>query len=767
MNRTLATLLIIGACIGSALCQAQTKDKAVTSVEGTGKKVEWPDWSPDFDPATVTKSKKDYLDGAEVMVRVYRTPKRDPSAYDLVPLTVKRNKLELGELNATEEAVIAVVGEEQQDALVRRNLSNRLYAWPYAETLSMRIPLANTPSVSMLSLRDALGNDIVGGTVQVYLAQYNGPPFNVSDVIKQGSFDKLQSRQGMDFFEYVLDHPDYGLAVSPRPIRRGSHISFPLVPRTSPAAERAIRGVVLDPDGYPIEGARISCRYVRTMGEGLINAEHESSAALTDASGHFSLYITPTSQFSEQRGQLIPPKSKYYVRIEAREHPDLLPFVGDIENTGLARIVMESAGRAHSLVFLDEVGIVDDPTGLQQITLMVDRGETGRLTLGYEDFKARMYFPNGTYRAEIPSGWRQKEYGERIQTDPVEVTDDSPFEIVHRIPEPVVYTGQVVDGVTGEPFAGAYVINMYSSSSKRLADITPAEWAKIHALDDDIDATDPAVKPINEAFGVVALARTDAQGYYSLQPQPGRGFYTFLAFDEHYIPVSKRVSPQKPGTPREVVVDTLKMFPAAKIMVKVCVDEEHVSIQPKWIVDKDASSAWIDDLLDFDDGRTSFIRSDGWIEQNEAQYVFVPADCALRLQLRMPYDEQWSPFTTEDMFRLSHGQVLDIGEVELQPSLKVYVLVTDSDGMTVEGVPVRKRTGNRGSVAHNTDEHGRVMFYIPPHSQGRFYVTNHKRTADGHSMIEELPFRVAGQEDDDGEFVLKLSDEILSHLFDD
>ncbi len=476
--------------------------------------------------------------------------------------------------------------------------------------------------------------------------------------------------------------------------------------------------------------------------------------------------MPPSKQFSDQRGKLIPPKSRYSVRIEAPREMDFLPYVGKVENGAETTIVMDSPGSLHTFVFVDEYGVINDPAGLKHIVLTIDMEGDRRIRLGYSDFKDRRLFPNGTYVADLDLAWRKTGFNDRVQTDPVEITDDSPQEIVLRTPDPVTYTGRVVDGVTGEPFAAAYVTTMQSICSKRLADITGEQWAVIHRLGDDISTADPAVKPISDAYGIGVITRTDAEGYYAIQPQPGRDFYTFLAFEDNYIPVSKRMYPQKPGDPREVDVETLKLFPAAKILVEACVEEKHVSINPKWIVDKSASPAWVRNLLKFEDRQTRFVRYNGWMEQNEPQHVFVPAEATFRLQLRMPYDDQWSPFTTEESFKLAHGEVLDIGKVRLQPALKVYVKIVNANAEAVEGVPVRKLVGNHGSVAHNTDENGRVMFYLPTYSRGKFYVAHYGRTtADGRRLKEEMPYQVMGREDNNSEFVFQLSDEILYHMF--
>jgi hypothetical protein len=137
----------------------------------------------------------------------------------------------------------------------------------------------------------------------------------------------------------------------------------------------------------------------------------------------------------------------------------------------------------------------------------------------------------------------------------------------------------------------------------------------------------------------------------------------------------------------------------------------------------------------------------------------------MKLKLQALYDEQWSPFTTPESFWLDWGQVLDLGEINMQPSMKVYVKIVNSDGDMFEGVPVRQLKGNIGSVAHNTDENGVVTFYVPPYTKGRFFVHFEKRTGKHIHLRQEMPFEVRGFDDEGVEFTFVVSDEILFHLF--
>jgi hypothetical protein len=701
------------------------------------------------------------LDGTGVKVRLYRNWMTDAAAYEKIDLKIKNYAVNFDALEANEDSVVAVLDEDQDNELIKRALKNRVYAWSFSKNIRMRLDRYDSkpPADTRCFFDDAIGKPIPNATVEIYLKKYKGPRIKLGETMIDGSLKKPALQDPHWSYDFVIYAPNYGIANVLVPRRHKSHIPVPLVHMTSKAAERAIWGVVLGPDGNLIEGATIHTSSVRTLGEGAIDSGNEKSTALTDAGGRFCTYMPASTQYQEQRGKLIPPKSRYRVRIEAPKEMRLLPYVGQIENGMETTVVMESAGHFHTFTFVDEYGIIDDPIGLEKITLIIERGEKSRLTLGYSDWKDRKFFPKGTYAAELKSSWRPGTNHGRINFEPVEITDDSPEEIILKIPDVATYFGRVVHGITSEPFAGAYVITMEATGQGRLEDITADQWAVIGELGDDISTNYSALSPIRKAFGFGKIARTDMDGYYTIATQPGKDFYIFLAFEENSIPVSKRVYAPKSGASTEVTVPTMKLYGAGKILLEACVDEKYVSICPKWIIDKSASPPWVQDFLN---SETSFIKYDGWIKQNEPHHVFVPAGATLRLQLQMPYDEKWSSFTTEESFTLGHGEVLDIGKIDLKPALKVYVKVVDPAGEPVEGIPVRKQ----GSVAHTTDENGRVMFYLPPYSQGKFFVRYYGRGEEGRIRLkEELPYQILGEEDSESEFVLGLSDEILYHLF--
>ena len=149
-------------------------------------------------------------------------------------------------------------------------------------------------------------------------------------------------------------------------------------------------------------------------------------------------------------------------------------------------------------------------------------------------------------------------------------------------------------------------------------------------------------------------------------------------------------------------------------------------MSPKWLLESDDQPEWMERFQQASDGSKREFEYVHWLKLNQSQPVYVPADVSLRLRFETPYDDKWVPWTTDHVIKLQHRELLELGDVQFQPSLPASVRVTDMDGTPVEGVPIRsKHHGGRGwSIAHNTDKEGRAFFYVYPKSKGRFWVSN-------------------------------------------
>lgn len=713
------------------------------------------------------------LNGKAVQVRVYRNWKDDSAGFEIVPLSLKKHTLEFDSVNADSSAAVAVVAEDQDNETIRKVLQDRVYAWPYKKGLNFQLPHYSEKQEShWWFFDDALGNLMDGATVEIFLYDYKGPKIKIGETETDGSLKKLVPQRFLRQFEFIVSHPDYGIAKVTGPYHNKSHIFAPLVSTNSQAVDRAIWGFVLDTKNNPVEAAEILCTNVRTLGEGLINPKPSAdrSVALTDENGFFSLYMPPSDQFQDQRGRLIPPKSKYHIRLKAPQELGLRPVNIAVENGHETTIVMEylditetfqgladvADASFRTLVFIGEDGPIIEPDELKLIGVTIHRLNKPKIELKYKDWKDGGLFPNGTYEAtmwDFPSA-------SSIKFETLHVTDNSTDKLVFEMPL-VTYYGQIVNGITDGPMDGAFVIAMRSTSKGNLSMITSEQWNQLHTLGNNPSPNDPALEPLRKIYGFNKIVRTDEDGRFEIVCPIGENPYGFVCFEENYIGIMHRKYNLKIDEDRYAQVPVKKLYPAAKVYVEPYVKQGRASIMPKWIIKKDDNPQWVSTLLALDDRRESLFIYDKWLKQNSRQSFYVPAGVNLQVELCTPYESQWCPFTFPETINLAHGETLDLGKCTFETALKIFVKVVNSSGIPVEGVPVRKS----GSVAHNTDENGIVEFNIPPYSKGDFVVTYWGEDDEHLHLRESIPYEIAGPEDESSQYLFQLSDDMLYHLF--
>lgn len=622
--------------------------------------------------------------------------------------------------------------------------------------------VAEHPSTAPLwRFTDALGEPLADADVEIWLADPRGSRIHVGrttlDSAGRPGWRPSSNNPGTAYF--VVSHADYGCAEVRQPFGSDAEIITPLVRKGTVAAERAIRGRVVDANGAPVAGAVIRCPHVRTLGEGLINATNETPQGITDANGAFSFYM-PNRRTRDDRGELIPPRSRYYTRIEAPKVFGLLPHVEPIENGRESLIVLERGDRLRQLHFEDPNGEITDPTKLGTITISLRRPGRNVLTLYYDNWNDGVPLVPGTYEASMQGS------GENCQFEPVELTQDSPEDVIFKLPIPVTYYGQVVHGLAGRPMPGAFVLVMSSSSNKRLCDLTVEEWDTLHRLPDNPAQDDPALDPLRRIYGFTRLVRTDSTGGYGIALEADESFYGFVAFEQDYLAVIQRRHALEADADRFAEVPTIKLFPAATVLVETVIDKEHPSIMPKWQIEEQPQPAWVGELLAIDNNHESSLEYDDWLQPNVRQAVSVPAGVRLRLRLETPYDDEFCPLLIPQEICLAQGQTLDLGPFTFERAIGVQVKAIDSVGQTIEGIPIRlAQAGKDGvcwGIAHNTDEQGIARFYVVPNSTGSFGVLHHND--DGVHLTETLDYEVGGPEDAGREFVLQISDELIAYL---
>ncbi len=736
-------------------------------------------------PEGPTRQKVEDLDGRDVVVRLYNNWQEASASFEKATVEVNGRTVRFDFNDVDDSAVVAVFGEDQKDELVRQLIGDRIYGWAYKKGLEFSLPEKATIQEGdyWWIFNDALGNPIPNATVEIYLAHEER-----QILIGQGKTDsqaqlklpfclgygEVVLRVGSTSFHYgtvhprfVVSHPDYGTTVVGLCSSNLTHTLFiPAVQPGSEADRRSIWGVVVDPDKNPVSGILIRATCVYPLGADLVcGIPMQNCSVPTDEEGRFRLYL-PTKKDNEKIGTLIPPKAKYYVMIKPPKRLGLLPFKGKIPNGQETIITLEeNAGYFRTFVFEDENGPIADPNQLRQIMLYIERPGKRNLWFKYDNFKAGEVFPLGTYEAKIDRPLREYKFGS------IEVTADSPKQLVFKPSTSKLYYGQVVNGITGEPMPGVFVIDMDGSCSQRnLSMHTLEQWDALHDLPANPSAHDKGVAQLRNYYSFTKLVQTDDNGCFEMTVPPKRDFYELVVFEENYLSVFVPKGRLKPDDDGGVAVPVTKLFPAAKVIVEPRVegwDRGLLAIYAKWIIDKNDNPVWVQDFLaGCKKGRHKGIRKEFSLRPNKPQSFYVPAGLNLHIILHTPYNKEYSSITIAEHLNVQQGETLDLGRQEIQLAVKVFVKVTDSTGSPVEGLPVTALSGRYGGVTHNTDENGVVQFDMAQYSQGEF-VVEYDSGDDPNAMHlrEAIPYEITGPEDANSVYILQVSDEMLYHLF--
>jgi hypothetical protein len=720
------------------------------------------------------------LDGKEAIVRLYRDWRTKPAVFETVSVQVAGGSVDFDSIefgpNEVGQTVVAVFGEDQTDVNVAEAVGDSIYALSYRKGTKLPLPCADlgrhkeatlifkdaTPGPDMMlgtGLNIRPGKPMAEAMVEIFVQAYKGPRIQVGKyVLDTGGSLNLPSAIGsLNQFVFIVSHPRYGMAQVDWYPRGGTNVvSVPLVREDSSARERAIWGTIVDPEDNPVAGAVVECSNVRTLGEGLINALDGSCKVVSDTNGFFTCYM-PNEKRRDDRGLLIPPKSRYHVKIEAPKELELLPYVGGIMNGQETTVVMEQSDYFHTFAFEDDSGPITDPERLKTISVTIVQ-EEGQLSFGHDDWKDGGRFPPGKYQAG--------HYGRReeIGFEALEVTEDSPEQLVFKLQEGIVYHGRVIEALTGEPMEGAFVVSMWGTKEGNLSQITDEQWEQLHELPGDPCVGDKALEPIDKIYGFSKVVRADANGRFDMTFLPGDRVYGFVAFEEDYLGVMHRKHALEPDESRHAEVPVIKSYPAAKVVVEPNVAGRRISICPEWIIDKENNPAWVREFLATDDRSERLFTYDKWLRQDEAQSFHVPAGLNVRIKLEAPYDDQWCPTVFEETINLAQGETLDLGRATFQPALRVSVKVVSSAGEPIEGVPVRKRIGDNGwDVPHNSDEKGVCRFNLCPYTEGEFGV--HYEGEEDLDLRETIHYEIAGPNDTNNVYTFQISDEMLDHLF--
>ncbi|MHC4085744.1 MAG: hypothetical protein ACYSU3_12115 [Planctomycetota bacterium] len=665
--------------------------------------------------------------------------------------------------------------------------------------------------------RDGAGNPLSFATGVVYVRRVGSnerrrcASFVLDD---QGTYRRLYWSDKNASYYIILEHPDYGVHSLPVPSNPGGHeFRIPMVLPGTEAYKRSIRGYILDDANNPINGVLLRTKYVHPPGGKTI---YVTGTVRTNELGWFHLYPLVHPSSKPDIGELIPSNTCYSTRIEPPSELGLAPTMMCLSNNSDLVIRMKEPGYFHTIRFKDADGWITDKNRLIRFHLDVSKLGMNDIRFEYGEYEKGRNFPLGTYT--IDNWLRDCEF------EHIDVTKESPEELVFKTKNDfysVTYSGRVVHGVTGRPMPGAFVVaasGVDIVNTKNFSHFTREQWDRLHTLPEsfsvngkileqmsrpisfknhvpilpdvnDYPKIEAALFPVGDMYGLKKGVRTDINGRFEIKFDRKEKFYSFVVFEEGYLGIEELKQFLKPGLKGRVQVPTIPLFPAAKVIVEPNVAKGRGSMVPQWIIDFNDCPEWVnrtyvpvlreDSLssdesiytelikLEEDPNRIRTISELGGaftycrrVERNKPQTIHVPAGVRLKVQVRPLQDLKnvWVPFTYPQTVSLEQGETLDLGKCEIKRSMMVVVKVVDSAGNPVEGVPVENPI-EEWLGPKSTDSSGIVRFYVYPHSEGEFSIKCRK-----HNLWEYVSYEVGGKEDSGREFLLLISDELISHF---
>ncbi|MCK4782495.1 MAG: carboxypeptidase regulatory-like domain-containing protein, partial [Desulfobacteraceae bacterium] len=665
-------------------------------------------------------------------------------------------------------------------------------AWPHFSVYNMvwTNPVRVLPVDKWCVFKDALGEPIPEATVEIF----NGSswekrkPDSIGKIKldEKGRLRPPESNPTLRSCCFIVSHPDYGTALVER--RRERDLGEPLFSCTVPlvrigtkADERSIWGTVVDPNGNPVAGAMITCVGVTVPSGGHIRFASTFPyqplplRTITDEQGHFALYL-PIEKDSEKHGRLVPLASKYSVRIEAPKALGLEPYSGKINSGEETTITMVPIGHGkyfHTFVFEDVNGAIADPNRLRkiEITITYDKGQR---RFRYDAWIDGGKFPLGTYKAQIP---RTKP----LKFEPIKVTEDSPELLVFKAQPGIIYRGQVVHGITGEPMPDAIVMSIRDGFVNDVSLLEPNQWDAICSVGPELDPQEPALAPLKEAFKFKKITQTDPKGSFDISFRPGEIGVRLVAVKKDYLGAAQKLSYFMPADETKtktsefevaepdgdgcITLPEMKLFPAGTIVIEPNVPTEaeeagHDEVRLHWFTDPDDNTFWLSDLWATpknNKGAYLFYKYD--LRSNEIETAYIPAGLELTMRVYMLGESRWGPIIVNGI-KLDQGQVLDLGRQSFKPAIKVSVKVIDSANEPVEGVAVRISNNispwlifMQGPI---TNEKGVVLINVPQDSKGEFVIEYYEDKKDPNKMHlrEGTAYEVGGEEDAGREFTM-------------
>ena len=522
------------------------------------------------------------------------------------------------------------------------------------------------------TLLDALGQPIPEATLDLHLAGFQTsllqpqllegwPAIRVNtDANGLFSIDWPSRAAGQLVFSVVgrASHPDYGIA--PVTIHVGGQpAKTSLVRKASPQYERALKGQVVNEAGQPLAGALVGCNKASAAGRRF----EGTGSAITDSAGNFVLHLSSYSE--DDKNRLLPPDAKYEAIARAPAGIDLFP-VREEGQSPMRMVLCTPTLRSRRLQF--EVG--------ENLYAEGDERNFIRMTWSPPDTRADGIDLEGRYTSNAPvrviPGRYAATYADghirRFHYLPVDIDDSSPEVIVFRRPPAVTYHGQVVDGITGKPAAGAFVFTYEGlKGGGNLAMLFDQDWRNLEAMPDKPSPDDPGVKSLDRHYVVKSVVRADAQGRYEITRGQEQQAANLIVFAKDRLPANTPLSKLKADARQRAEVPTVQLFPAAyvKVWPDVPVGARGL-VFLRWDYQAQGQPDWFGRLRE----SCELARVPPWTELADPVRVFVPAGVKLTLRFPAVGSSPWTAVPYNEVLKLAPGETADIGSLKFQPADK-------------------------------------------------------------------------------------------------
>ncbi|MCP4644948.1 MAG: carboxypeptidase regulatory-like domain-containing protein [bacterium] len=603
------------------------------------------------------------LELSPAVVRVFASMADLPNDYMLMPVLFEGHGFSCNLDEPAENALLRLVAEDQPDAAFAALLGSSVHTWRHEEGRRYHLNPSREPMDCVVSdaLCQPIANAAIVGMLNPRAAQSEARRFSEGPWQTDAEGRVTIAAYRGDFWsppKLVVSHPDYGRSDLIPPHPKSDVAPTGLVRRDSDAAKLALRGVVVDREGQPIEGASMHLLQAMTPG-----CRSGRATVYTDAAGRFCLYPPPVHYRIDDPLGPLPKISRGCTFLFEVAGPDrsYLRKGGQIASGKEARVVLDR-GLYRVLAFEDENGPITDPKRLATLRFSArdldDEAE-------WKDGHAHVYVRPGKLAASLP---RNTPDGlVRCAFAPIMVAEDGPTELVFQLQPPPArgprIVGTAMHAVTGKPLAGVLVANGGGNIVQSLAMLTAEEWEVIESMPVHPDASHPGFKLLQ---GMTDCARSDESGSYCIELPPSHDVHYVTAFARDFLVVHRWPNARSRSGDCVITIEPFRMFPAGTVSLRVLGSDAAMAQVANWRVDDPALPDWALPLVKGSSEYEGGIGGMRFIAIGEGCRGSVPA--GVQVSFRVPAMTRTASQTREvdRRVKVTQGEHVDLGEVTLQ-----------------------------------------------------------------------------------------------------